>query len=104
MSTFDEIFKRWVDKNELAQDDIIPILMEYVQTFDKGEFNPQMAMAFIQIANSQYINGQSGLVLALNNALKMVGIKKGYHWADVLDQNGNLLKRIWQPQNGLIQN
>lgn len=104
MSTFDEIFKRWVDKNELTQDDIIPILMEYVQTFDKGEFNPQMAMTFIQIANSQYINGQSGLVLAINNALKMTGIKKGYHWADVLDQNGNLLKRIWQPQNGLIQN
>ena len=103
MSTFDEIFKRWVDKNELAQDDIIPILMEYVQTFDKGEFNPQMAMAFIQIANSQYINGQSGLVLAINNALKMTGIKKGYHWADVLDQQGNLLKRIWQPQDGKIQ-
>ena len=104
MSTFDEIFKKWVDKNELTQDDIIPILMEYVQTFNKGEFNPQMAMAFIQIANSQYINGQSGLVLAINNALKMTGIKKGYHWADVLDQQGNLLKRIWQPQDGKIQN
>jgi len=104
MSTFDEIFKRWVDKNELTQEDIIPILMEYVQTFDKGEFNPQMAMAFIQIANSQYINGQSGLALAINNALKMVGIKKGYHWADILDQQGNLLKRIWQPQDGKIQN
>ena len=97
MSTFDEIFKKWVDKNELTQDDIIPILMEYVQTFNKGEFNPQ-------IANSQYINGQSGLALAINNALKMTGIKKGYHWADVLDQQGNLLKRIWQPQDGKIQN
>lgn len=104
MSTFDEIFKRWVDKNELTQDDIIPILMEYVQTFDKGEFNPQIAMAFIQIVSSQYINGQSGLALAINNALKMTGIKKGYHWADVLDQQGNLLRRIWQPQDGKIQN
>ena len=104
MPTFDEIFKRWVDKNELTQDDIIPILMEYVQTFDKGEFNPQMAMVFMQIANSQYINGQNGLALAINNALKMIGIKKGYHWAEVLDQQGNLLKRIWQPKDGKIQN
>lgn len=104
MSMFDEIFKRWVDKNELTQDDIIPILMEYVQTFDKGEFNPQAALAFAQMANSQWINGQSGLNIALNNALKMTGIKKGYHWAEVLDQQGNLLKRIWQPQDGKIQN
>lgn len=104
MSTFDEIFKRWVDKNELNQEDVIPILMEYVQTFKKVEFNPQIAMAFIQMTSNQWINGQNGLRLAVNNALKMLGIKKGYHWADVLDQNGNLLKRIWQPQNSLIQN
>ena len=104
MSTFDEIFKRWVDKNELTQDDIIPILMEYVQTFEKGEFNPQAALAFAQMVSNQWVNGQNGLTIALNNAFKMTGIKKGYHWADVLDQQGNLLKRIWQPQNGKIQN
>lgn len=103
MPAFDEIFKRWVDKNELTQEDIIPILMEYVQTFDKGEFNPQVALTFAQMVSNQWVNGQSGLSIALNNALKMIGIKKGYHWAEVLDQNGNLLKRIWQPQNGLIQ-
>jgi hypothetical protein len=34
----------------------------------------------------------------------MTGIKKGYHWAEVLDQQGNLLNRIWQPQDGKIQN
>lgn len=103
MPTFDEIFKRWVDKNELTQEDIIPILLEYVQTFDKGEFNPQAALTFAQMVNNQWINGQSGLSIALNNALKMTGIKKGYHWAEVLDVNGNLINRIWQPQNGKIQ-
>lgn len=104
MSTFDEIFKRWVDKNELNQEDVIPILMEYVQTFKKVEFNPQIAMAFIQMTSNQWINGQNGLNLALNNALKLTGIKKGYHWAEVLDQQGNLLRRIWQPQDGKNQN
>lgn len=104
MPAFDEIFKRWVDKNELTQDDIIPILMEYVQTFEKGEFNPQTALTFAQMASNQWINGQSGLSIAINNALKMTGIKKGYHWGEILDQQGNLLRRIWQPQNGKIQN
>lgn len=104
MSTFDEIFKRWVNEGTLTPDDILPILKEYVEVFDKGEFNPQTALAFVQIASNQFINNQSGIHIALNNALKMIGIKKGYHWAEVLDQNGNLLKRIWQPQNGLIQN
>ena len=103
MPTVDEIFKRWVDKNELTQEDIVPILMEYVQTFDKGEFNPQTALTFAQMVSNQWINGQSGLNIALNNALKMTGIKKGYHWAEVLDQQGNLLNRIWQPQDGKIQ-
>ena len=103
MSTFDEIFKRWVDKNELTQEDIIPILMEYVQTFEKGEFNPQAALTFAKMVSNQWVNGQNGLTIALNNALKMTGIKKGYHWADVLDQQGNLLNRIWQPQDGKIQ-
>lgn len=104
MSAFDDIFQRWVNEGTLTQDDIIPILQEYVEVFEKGEFNPQIALAFAQMANNQWVNGTNGLSVALNNALKLVGIKKGYHWADVLDQNGNLLKRIWQPQNGLIQN
>lgn len=104
MAAFDDIFQRWVNEGILTQDDILPILKEYVEVFDKGEFNPQVALAFAQIASQQFINNQSGIHIALNNALKMVGIKKGYHWADILDQNGNLLKRIWQPQNGLIQN
>jgi hypothetical protein len=103
MPTFDEIFKRWVNKNELTQEDVMPILMEYVQTFKKVEFNPQIALAFAQMTSNQWINGQNGLRLAVNNALKMTGIKKGYHWAEVLDQQGNLLKRIWQPQDGKIQ-
>ena len=67
MSTFDEIFKRWVDKNELTQDDIIPILMEYVQTFDKGEFNQQGTMAFIQLMNA---HGLLGLVI--ENAIEKI--------------------------------
>ena len=59
MPTFDEIFKRWVDKNELTQEDIIPILMEYVQTFDKGEFNPQAALHLLKWL---VINGLMGKV------------------------------------------
>jgi hypothetical protein len=104
MSTFDDIFQRWVNEGTLTQDDVIPILQEYVEVFEKEEFNPQIALVFTQMVSNQWVNGQSGLSLALNNALKMTGIKKGYHWAEVLDQQGNLLKRIWQPQDGKIQN
>ncbi len=104
MATFDEIFKRWVNNETLTQDDIIPILSEYVTVFEKGEFNPQTAIAFIQFANSQYFNGQSMLNIAINNALKMVGIKKNYHWAEIYDVDGQFKGRIWQPQNGLLQN
>lgn len=104
MSAFDDIFQRWVNEGTLTQDDIIPILQEYVEVFEKGEFNPRIALAFAQMANNQWVNNTNGLSAALNKALKLVGIKKRYHWAEVLDQNGNLLKRIWQPQNGLIQN
>ncbi len=103
MSAFDDIFQRWVNEGTLTQDDIIPILQEYVEVFEKGEFNPKIALAFAQMANNQWVNGRSGLSIALNNALKMTGIKKGYHWAEVLDQQGNLLRRIWQPQDGKIQ-
>jgi hypothetical protein len=103
MPAFDDIFQRWVNEGTLTQDDVIPILQEYVEVFKKGEFNPQIALVFTQMVSNQWVNGQSGLSLALNNALKMIGIKKGYHWAEVLDQQGNLLRRIWQPQDGKIQ-
>jgi hypothetical protein len=103
MPAFDDIFQRWVNEGTLTQDDVIPILQEYVEVFEKGEFNPQIALVFTQMVSNQWVNGQSGLSLALNNALKMIGIKKGYHWAEVLDQQGNLLRRIWQPQDGKIQ-
>lgn len=99
MNTFDDIFKRWVERNELTQEDILPILEAYVDTFNKGEFRPQETLVFAQMMSAQGMLGQ-----ILNNALKLVGIKKGYHWAEVLDANGNLINRIWQPQNGLIQN
>lgn len=104
MPTFDEIFKRWVDNESLTQEDIIPILVEYVTVFEKGEFDPQKTLAFIRIASSQYFNGQSMLNIAINNALKLVGIKKNYHWAEIYDVDGRFKGRIWQPQNGLIQN
>ena len=104
MAAFDDIFQRWINEGTLTQDDVIPILQEYVEVFKKEEFDPKIALAFAQMVSNQWINGTNGLSVALNNALKLVGIKKGYHWADVLDQNSNLLKRIWQPQNGLIQN
>ena len=104
MPTFDEIFKRWVDNEPLTQDDIIPILMEYVTVFEKGEFDLQKTLAFIRIASSQYFNGQNMLNITINNALKLVGIKKNYHWAEIYDVDGQFKGRIWQPQNGLIQN
>ena len=56
------------------------------------------------MASNQWINGQNMLTVSINNAMKMIGIKKGYHWADLLDQHGNFMCRIWQPQNGSIQN
>lgn len=76
---FDEIFKRWVNENTITQDDIIPILQEYVIVFEKGNFNPQSAIAFAQMASNQWINGQNMLTVSINNAMKMIGIKKGYH-------------------------
>ena len=96
---FDEIFKRWVDSNTITQDDVVPILLEYSTIFNERLIKPEELMMFLQ-----HPIVQSHLGIIINNALKLLGIKKGYHWAEILDQNGRFIRRIWQPQNGLIQN
>lgn len=89
---FDEIFKRWIDTNQLTSDDIVPILLEWDQTFGEGKITGNEVVAMLnQDPRIQFVN----MGEVLNKALKYIGIKKGYNWFDVYSSEGQLLKRFW---------
>ena len=85
---FDTIFIRWVETGQLTQDDIVPIFLEWNQTFGDGLGRPEHVLALLQFFHTDY-----GRIM--NNALKLLGIKKGYEWSEVYDQQGKLLTRFW---------
>jgi len=87
---FDEIFKRWIETGNIYQSDIIPILLEYDSEFNEKQIDPNMITTFLQSSLVAYSN----LDVALNKALKYIGIKKGYNWTEIYNQNGILLKRF----------
>ena len=84
---FDEIFKRWVTTNQLTQDDIVPLFLEWDQTFVDGNASPEQVLLLMQIIQVDYYR-------VMCNILKMVGIKKGYEWSEVYDNTGRLLTRF----------
>lgn len=89
---FDEIFKRWIDTNSLSQDDIVPILIEWDQTFGEGKLSGNEIVGMLnQDPRIQFLNMGD----VLNKALTYIGIKKGYNWITVYSPEGVLIKRFW---------
>lgn len=86
---FDEIFNRWVTTNTLTQDDIIPVFLEYNQTFGDGQAKPEEVITLMQIFHTDYL-------AITNSLLKLIGIKKGYEWEEVWDlRTGQLLTKFF---------
>lgn len=89
---FDEIFKRWVETNALSQDDIVPLLIEWDQTFGEGKLSGNEIVSMLnQDPRIQFLNMND----VLNKALTYIGIKKGYNWITVYSHEGALIKRFW---------
>lgn len=86
---FDEIFKRWIDTGQLTQDDIVPLFLEWNQTFGNGQAQPEHVLTLMQFIRTDY----GRLMLYI---LKMVGIKKGYEWSEIHDyETGKFIARFW---------
>lgn len=85
---FDEIFKRWITTGQLTENDIVPLFLEWNQVFGDGKAQPEHVLGMLQILRTDY----SAL---MNHILKFVGIKKGYHWEELLDRNGRVLTRFF---------
>lgn len=86
---FDEIFKRWINTGQLTQDDIIPLFLEWNQTFGNGQARPEHVLTLMQFIHTDY----GRLMLYI---LKMVGIKKGYEWSEIYDhETGRFIARFW---------
>ena len=87
---FDEIFKRWIETNQLAGEDLIPIFLEWDQTFGEGKITGDQVIAMLnQDPRIQIVD----MGATLNKAMTYLGIKKGYQWYSVLTADGQLLKR-----------
>ena len=85
---FDEIFNRWMNTGQLTQDDLIPLFLEWNQTFGDGKATPQEVIMLTQIIHTDYLR-------IMEKILKYIGIKKGYDWGEIYDKNGNFVARFW---------
>ena len=85
---FDEIFNRWINFNYLTNDDIIPLFLEWNNTFGDGRGTAQEVSVLTNLIHTDYHK-------LMNKILHDVGVKKGYRWEEVWDLNsGQLLKRF----------
>ena len=84
---FDEIFKRWIKTGQLTNADIVPLFLEYDQEFLGGKARPEEILFFISHFQTDYRPMMSYI-------LRMVGIRRGYHWEEVKDVNGRVLYRF----------
>lgn len=85
---FDEIFKRWINTGQLTQDDIVPLFLEWNQTFGDGKATTQQVLLLLQFIQVDYES-------LMEHILKYVGIKKGYNWAELYSPDGRYLARFW---------
>lgn len=86
---FDEIFKRWINTGQLTEGDIVPLLLEWNQTFGNGKATADQAALVIRSLRIDYAS-------LLQYILTMIGIKRGYEWAEIYDQRGRFIARFWQ--------
>ena len=85
---FDEIFKRWITSGQLTENDIVPVFLEWDKVFNKGEATPNEVITLLHIVSTDYFK-------LTQYALKILGIKKGYHWEEVYSPNGFILNRFF---------
>ena len=87
---FNDIFKRWIETNELSQDDLIPIFLEYDKEFIVG------IITSVQIALLlQHPFVQLNIMIAGDNMMHLLGKKKEFQWIEVYSPQGQLIKRFW---------
>lgn len=86
---FDEIFKRWVTTGQLTENDIVPLFLEWNQTFSDGKGTAQEVLVLMNLIHTDYFR-------YMNKILHDVGVKKGYRWEEVWDtKTGKLLNRFF---------
>lgn len=85
---FDEIFKRWINTGQLSENDIVPLFLEWNQTFGDGKGTPQEVISLLHVIQTDYYR-------IMCKILKYVGIIKGYNWAEIYDKNGTFVARYW---------
>jgi hypothetical protein len=86
---FDEIFKRWINMEQLTENDIVPLFLEWNQTFGDGKGTAREVIALMNLVQTDY--GRLA-----NKILHDVGVAKGYKWEEVLDtRTGRLIARFF---------
>lgn len=87
---FNDIFKRWIETNELTQDDLIPIFLEYDKEFNNGEVTADQVAVMLQ---HPFV--QMNIVPAVDNMMHLLGKKEEFQWIEVYSPQGQLIKRFW---------
>lgn len=90
----DDIFNRWIEQGKLEQNDIVPIMLEYVTVFEKGIITPEQCLIFLQVLPIP-------IAQFLDNCLKQIAVKKQLDIIEVYDRNGIFIRRFWN--HGLSQ-
>lgn len=85
---FDEIFKRWIETGQLTINDVAPLFLEWDQEFGNGMATPELVFFMLSTLHTDYTR-------MMNYILKMIGIKRGYHWEEIRDINGIVIKRFF---------
>lgn len=85
---FDEIFKRWIETGRLNDEDIVPLFLEYNQTFGDKQATAEHVLFMLTHLMLDYTH-------IINYMLKVLGIQKGYNWEELIDKNGIVIKRFF---------
>lgn len=87
---FNDIFKRWIETNELSQDDLVPIFLEYDKEFNEGNITADQIAILLQ---HPFV--QMNIVVAVDNMMHLLGKKEEFQWIEVYSPQGQLIKRFW---------
>ena len=87
---FNDIFKRWIETNELNQDDLVPIFLEYDKEFNEGNITSDQIALLLQ---HPFV--QMNIMIAVDNMMHFLGQKKEFQWIEVYSPQGQLIKRFW---------
>jgi hypothetical protein len=85
---FDEIFKRWIETGRLNDEDIVPLFLEYNQTFGDKQATAEHVLFMLTHLMLDYTH-------IINYMLKTLSIQKGYNWEELIDKNGIVIKRFF---------